>query len=162
MMRDRGFNFYWKDRYASNDYARGFEYDPNIRYGFLTAFEVLEHLVDPISELESMMQLSPNVFVSTMPVPEPAPAISDWWYLTPSTGQHVSLYTQRTLQAIAKHFNRSLLTFDSYHLFTAETHSRSFFRLAMNLRFAKALNRIHRRSSLIGTDYETLAGKPIL
>src|ERR1700740_257975 len=24
MMRDRGFQFHWQDRYASNDYARGF------------------------------------------------------------------------------------------------------------------------------------------
>ena len=75
MMRDRGFDFHWRDLYASNNYARGFEYEPTCRYDFLTAFEVLEHFVDPMSELEQIMQLSRNVFVTTLPVPDPPPRL---------------------------------------------------------------------------------------
>jgi hypothetical protein len=41
LMRDRGFNFFWSDLHATNDYARGFEYQEGSTYDFLTAFEVL-------------------------------------------------------------------------------------------------------------------------
>ena len=47
MMRDRGFNFFWSDLHASNDYARGFEATPGTHYDFLTAFELAEHLLSP-------------------------------------------------------------------------------------------------------------------
>ena len=71
IMRDRGFNFFWSDRYATNDYARGFEAPAGKRFDFLTAFEVLEHLPDPISDVSRLMELSDNVFVSTALVPSP-------------------------------------------------------------------------------------------
>jgi 2-polyprenyl-3-methyl-5-hydroxy-6-metoxy-1,4-benzoquinol methylase len=65
LMRDRGFDFRWYDLYASNDYARGFEHKEGSIYDFSTAFEVLEHLTDPIADLSRIMELSPNLLVST-------------------------------------------------------------------------------------------------
>jgi 2-polyprenyl-3-methyl-5-hydroxy-6-metoxy-1,4-benzoquinol methylase len=106
MMRDRGFNFFWKDLYASNHFARGFEFDPKISYDFVTAFEVLEHFVEPMRELESIMDIADNVFVSTLTVPTPTPQLSDSWYYLPSTGQHLSFYTKETLLHIAAHYQR--------------------------------------------------------
>ena len=50
MMRDRGYDFFWRDLYAANTFARGFEYDPDAHYDFLTAFEVLEHFTDPMAD----------------------------------------------------------------------------------------------------------------
>src|ERR1035441_1432524 len=55
LMRDRGFNFFWSDLHATNDYARGFEIQEGETFDFLTAFEVLEHLANPVSDLERMM-----------------------------------------------------------------------------------------------------------
>lgn len=152
LMRDRGFDFKWHDRYATNDYARGFEYDGGKRYQFLTAFEVMEHLSDPIPDLNTMMELSENVFASTVLVPDPAPKVSDWWYYMPSSGQHVSFYTLQSLQLLARRFNRTLLTYGPYHLFTAESKSPLLFRLATRAKIAAMLNRAHQRPSLIEAD----------
>jgi hypothetical protein len=153
LMRDRGFDFDWHDRYATNDYARGFEYDNRKRYHFLTAFEVLEHLCDPIPELSAMMELSENIFVSTVLVPNPVPAVPHWWYFMPSSGQHVSFYTRKSLQLLARRFNRNLLTYGPYHLFTAKTKSQFLFRFATRAKIAAILNCAYRRPSLIESDF---------
>ena len=84
LMRDRGFNFFWSDLHAANDYARGFECREGATFDFLTAFEVLEHLSDPVAGLEEMLKLSENVFVSTCLVPEPTPGLAEWWYYMPT------------------------------------------------------------------------------
>lgn len=161
MMRDRGFHFYWRDLYAANHFARGFEYNAQEHYDFLTAFEVLEHFVDPLSELEPLMAGADHVFVSTLTVPSPAPALSDWWYYIPSSGQHVSFYAKETLALIAKRFNRHLLTTGAYHLFTKQP-CRSFcFQLALNPTCAKIISRAARRPSLTATDFEQLAGQAL-
>lgn len=156
LMRDRGFDFRWYDRHASNDYARGFEYEAGQPYGLLTAFEVLEHLTEPIADLAVMMNIAENVFVSTLLVPEPTPKLSDWWYFLPSTGQHISFYTRSSLELLAQRFGRHLLSHGPYHLFSAKPKSRARFRLATNFRVARLLNITSRRPSLIDKDFEEM------
>jgi Methyltransferase domain len=156
LMRDRGFNFFWFDRYATNDYARGFEHQGGSKYGFLTAFEVLEHLVDPVSDLSGLMNLSDNVFVSTCVVPEPAPTLLDWWYFSPTTGQHIAFYTRKSLQILAARLGSRLLSSGDYHLFTREVRSDVLFRLATRFRIARIINRMYKRPSLIEGDYQTM------
>jgi hypothetical protein len=156
LMRDRGFSFFWSDLHASNDYARGFELQHGVTCDFLTAFEVLEHLIDPISGLEEMMKLSENVFVSTCLVPEPAPRLDEWWYYTPTSGQHISFYTEDSLRFLAARFGRHLLTVGPYHLFTTNPKSRLFFRLANRFKIARIINRIYRHTSLIDSDFEQM------
>jgi hypothetical protein len=156
LMRDRGFNFLWSDRYATNDYARGFEAPAGKRFDFLTAFEVLEHLPDPISDVSRLMELSDNVFVSTALVPSPPPRINEWWYYMPGSGQHISFYTKESLQSLAARFHRHLLSFNSYHLFSSKPHSRFLFQLAVRPRAARILNSAFRRPSLIPGDLEKM------
>jgi hypothetical protein len=156
MMRDRGFNFFWSDRYASNDYARGFEAPAGMKFDFLTAFEVLEHFSDPVADLSRLMELSDNVFVSTAVVPVPPPKIDQWWYFMPSSGQHISFYTKEALQNLATRFQRHLLSFNSYHLFSPEPHSRFLFQLAVRPRAARILNSALRRPSLIPGDLDKM------
>jgi hypothetical protein len=156
LMRDRGFDFCWLDRYATNDYARGFEYVEGSKVEFLTAFELLEHLTDPISDLSQLMELSSNVFVSTCIVPEPVPLLPDWWYFVPTTGQHIAFYTLKALQKIAERFGRRLLSHGSYHLFTKEPRSEVLFELATRSRIARIVNGLYPRPSLIDSDFETM------
>jgi hypothetical protein len=158
MMRDKGFNFFWSDLHAANDYARGFEYQEGLTYDFLTAFEVLEHFTDPVADLSKLMNLSDNVFVSTYIVSQPAPGILDWWYYSPSTGQHISFYTTKSLRILAARFGRSLLSVGPYHLFTKEPKSGLLYRLATNLRIACIVNRIYPHPSLIESDYLQMTG----
>lgn len=156
MMRDKGFNFFWSDMHATNDYARGFESKEGLSYDFLTAFEVLEHFTDPVADLSKLMNLSENVFVSTVLVPEPTPGILDWWYYLPTTGQHIAFYTTESLRILADRFGRNLLTFGPYHLFTKEPKSSLCYRLALNPGIARIVNRIYRRQSLIDSDYRQM------
>ncbi len=158
LMRDKGFNFSWFDRYATNDYARGFEYEEGSKYEFLTAFEVLEHFTDPVSDLSGLMDLSDNVFISTCTLPEPAPALPDWWYYSPTTGQHISFYTQASLEVLAARFGRTLLSHGPYHLFAKGPQSAIRFGLATRFQFARMINRMYRHPSLIDADLQQMIG----
>jgi hypothetical protein len=157
LMRDCGFNFSWYDLHATNDYARGFEYKKDETYDFLTSFEVLEHLVDPITELSTMMTLSDNVFVSTELLPHPTPRVADWWYYCTAGGQHVSFYTLEALRVIGRRFGRDLLSNGSYHLFSRGPRNRLLFRLATSQRTSRILNAIRTRSSLKDSDFQLMS-----
>jgi 2-polyprenyl-3-methyl-5-hydroxy-6-metoxy-1,4-benzoquinol methylase len=156
LMRDRGFDFRWYDRHATNDYARGFEYEPGQSCEFVTAFEVLEHLTDPVADLAEIMSISENVFVSTLLVPEPAPKLPDWWYFLPSTGQHISFYTAESLQVLAKRFDRHLLSHGAHHLFTKRPRNKTMFRMATRAKAARVFNLLVQRKGSIEADFEKM------
>ena len=156
LMRDNGFKFLWYDLHATNDYARGFEDVKDHTYDLVTSFEVLEHMVDPVAELSTMMSRSPNVFVSTGILPHPTPKVSDWWYYSPLTGQHISFFTLDALRLLARRFGRHLLSRQEYHLFTAEPKSKLLFRLATSRKASRVLSGLRRRPSLTTSDSESL------
>jgi hypothetical protein len=61
IMRDRGFDFYWYDKYCNNIFAKHFIANRERGFELLTAFEVFEHLVDPLSEIKAMLAYSNNL-----------------------------------------------------------------------------------------------------
>lgn len=156
LMRDKGFNFFWTDPYAANDYARGFEREEGATFDFLTAFEVLEHLENPVSGLAELVRLSDNVLISTCLVPKPTPTLTDWWYYSPTTGQHIAFYTEESLRILAAHFGRHLLSFGVYHLFTKRPKCSLLFQMATRFRIARTLNTLYRRRSLIDSDLQRM------
>ena len=109
MMRDIGFNFYLQDLYAENLFARYFEYTDlplNSKYNILTAFEVLEHLTNPIEEIKKMFNFSDIFLFSTELVPSnEISEIEKWWYIVPEGGQHISFYNKLTFQQIESLLN---------------------------------------------------------
>lgn len=119
-LRDLGVDALWRDKYCTNLVARGFEHkdEPAI---LVTAFEVFEHLVEPVEVLEYMLTIAPNVLLSTEIMPTPCPAHGDWWYYGREHGQHVGFYRLRTLQSMAESFGCRLLTDGhTYHLITRD------------------------------------------
>ena len=160
LMRDRGFEFNWYDLYAKNLHSRGFEHTLGRRYDLLTAFEVLEHLVNPVDDFGEMLELSDNILVSTEVVPEPTPLPPHWWYYTLKSGQHISFYSSQSLQVLASKFKLNLISRNPLHLFTRNKvgiSERLRFRIATNRKTIPIVNRFHRRPSLMWDDFRKLS-----
>lgn len=122
MMRDKGFDFYHTDIYCQNlfaEYQDLKELPAMTRFEAVTAFEVLEHLVNPLKDITAILAYSDNLFFSTELVP--AAVTQDWWYFSLETGQHVSFYTLDALRAIARKFGRQFYSDgQGRHLFTTK------------------------------------------
>ena len=122
MMRDKGFDFYNTDKFCQNIFAEFQdlkELNGNEKFEMVTAFEVFEHLENPLKEIEEILSYSDNVFFSTEIIPAEVKTPEDWWYFIPETGQHVSLYSIDALKFIAKKFDRYFYTDGAkVHLFT--------------------------------------------
>jgi hypothetical protein len=112
LMRDLGYDFRWADRYCNNLFARGFEEPLPLPgpYEAVTAFEVFEHLVDPLAVMSELTAVSPCLIFTTSLLPDPAPAVEDWWYYGLEHGQHVSFYSTGSLQFMARKFGYHLAT----------------------------------------------------
>ncbi len=114
LMRDRGFQYTHYDSHCENLFAKGFEIekltDPlGDKFDLLTAWEVFEHLTDPLESLTEMLNVADAILFSTELIPDAAiQSPSDWWYFTPETGQHISFYTDDALQHVAKRFSLHL------------------------------------------------------
>ena len=108
MMRDKGFNFYRHDTFCNNLFAKHFDISDlpiNYKFDLLTAFEVFEHLENPIDELEKMLLLSDTIIFSTLLQPNDSVNPENWWYFIPETGQHISLFSLKTLEIISDKLN---------------------------------------------------------
>ena len=123
LMRDRGFDFYWFDKFCKNVFARGFDFQDNQRQNLelITAFELFEHLSNPVQELEEILNLCPNILFSTELLPEDNPTPDKWWYYTPHEGQHISIFTRKSLEILASRHNLKLYSDGrSLHLLTTK------------------------------------------
>jgi hypothetical protein len=119
MMRDKGFDFHTFDPYAKNLLAPGFDGDELNSYDLVTAFEVMEHLADPVDELTKVAAANDRLFFTTMLQPAggpPRPA--DWWYYQLDSGQHIAFHTKASLGILAERLGYQLTTNgENYHLF---------------------------------------------
>jgi hypothetical protein len=129
LMRDKGFNFYWYDKYATNLMARGFEGAiEGISYSAVTSFENFEHFVEPIEDIERIFGLTDFVLFSTSLVPSVAPKPSDWWYYCLEHGQHVSIFSRKSLEYIANKYGYFLTTNGTnLHVFAKKKVSKNIF-----------------------------------
>lgn len=118
MLRDYGIDALWQDPFCDNLVSRGFEYREGPAL-LVTAFEAFEHFVEPATELRRMLEIAPNILLSTMVIPMPAPRHEDWWYYGREHGQHIGLFRRQTLEALGAQTGKSLVSDGSfYHLFS--------------------------------------------
>jgi hypothetical protein len=163
LMRDAGYDFYREDRYCENLFAQDLDAEPsgNGRYELLTAFEVFEHLVDPLTDIERMFTYSPSVLFSTALIPPANPRPGEWWYYGTEHGQHVGLYTARALQSLAQRFKVNLYSNDSLHLLTPRRISARRFRYVTTPWVAALLARLRSRPSLLAADFARASGQSL-
>ena len=100
IMRDRGLDFVSHDIYTRPLFVESSSNLNSETFELITMSEVALHLVDPVPVFTKIME-STDVLVFTAVI---APTVipNDWWYLMPDTGQHVAIYHEETLQALAK------------------------------------------------------------
>ena len=110
LMRDIGFDYYWNDRQTQNLFAMGFEADLEREYDAISAFEVLEHLHDPLKIIQGMLSATDTFVFSTELKDEKTVPPAEWMYYGFSHGQHVSFYSRTTLKYIANITGTRLLT----------------------------------------------------
>ncbi len=164
MMRDRGFDFRWFDRYCTNLFAGGFaaDMDDGGAYDLVTAFEVFEHLVDPLTGLDELMGLSGSILLTTDLLPEPAPNPHQWWYYGLEHGQHVSFYTRKSLEVLAeKKGLRFYSNGSTVHLFTERKLPASLFFLLARHRTASLIAPFLGNTSLLDDDFSALSGSKL-
>ena len=155
-MRDLGYDFRHHDAYCENLFARGFTADPEKDGPFelITAFEVFEHLADPLTTIERLASLAPTIVFSTAIVPTPPPAIGDWWYYLPSSGQHIAFYSHRSLELIGKRLGlRSYSRGREIHMLSSKSLPEPLFKVIANPRLAKWTDLFISRPSLLEQDF---------
>lgn len=175
MMRDKGYDFFHHDIYCQNLFADSFDLlncDQKSGFELVTAFEVFEHLANPLEEVRNITALGKNVLFSTELLPADLKNISDWWYVAPETGQHIAFYTEKSLEYIAKQLGLHFLT-DGFgtHLFTADKLSvnpfvenkkkEPFLIRTMRRKLSRfdAKNSIPERKSLLQDDFDYIKAK---
>lgn len=155
MMRDFGFDFYWHDIYCENIFAKDFTASDSERFEVLTAFEVFEHLNDPSEELDKMLEYSDSILFSTELFPASAPKPGHWWYYGLDHGQHIAIYSKRSLEILAA--KRGLYFYSNgknLHLFTKKKISSSIFKVVANLKIGYTLSYLYNNHSLLDGDFQ--------
>ncbi len=114
--RDAGFDTFWFDDFCENIFAKHFEGSLDQYYNVITAFEVFEHVYDP-NELLAKLNNTDFILFSTELIPTDI-LMKDWWYIIPSSGQHVSFYSKSALQILAKSNGFNYYNHFNYHLFS--------------------------------------------
>ena len=128
LLRDAGFDAYTTDPYCKNNHAVGFEPVDGFGADLLLAFEVLEHLEDPVqflSDAFARYHCRTLIFSTVTYGPEIPPM--DWWYYAFETGQHISFYQPRTLDMLATRLGCQYVRLRSgLHLFTDQKITKYF------------------------------------
>lgn len=129
LMRDFGFDFYWSDKYCQNLLARGFEAEKaNATFNALTAFEVLEHVHDPLAFLSEVIgTYGSRTLIFSTELYEGSSPPKNWWYYAFNTGQHISFYRSQTLQWIAKRLGLEFYSANGIHMLTDQAISKARF-----------------------------------
>jgi hypothetical protein len=173
MMRDLGYDFYWYDKYCKGIFvAKHTIADMQKKYSLVTAFEVMEHIYNPLFEIDKIFQYSDNLIFSTQLLPKILPKPNEWWYYALSSGQHISFYTKKSLEIIAEKFGKKYVGNESLHIFLDKKRCDWKIKLINGkhgIKIAKIVNKVnrlfspafYRKESFLNFDYEKITGEQL-
>ena len=164
LMRDNGFNFFRQDKYCDNLFAKHFDItDASIqKFELATAFEVFEHLANPMQEIDEILSYSNSILFSTVLQPSENVNPSNWWYISPEIGQHIALYHYDSLKIIADLKGLNLYSDGKYlHLLTKNKINSTLFRFLCHNKIANFLSFLFgkKNNALVEQDYQYLKNK---
>lgn len=124
-LRDLGFDCYWSDMYAQNQFARGFEHSADDGpCEAVSAIEVLEHCVDPAAfVVQALAQSGADSIVfstQTFATGRP-PGPKEWGYYALDGGQHIAFFSAVGLARLAERLGLNYYPLGRLHLFTRLT-----------------------------------------
>lgn len=151
LMRDKGFDFEWYDRYCENLFVQGKEKKRD-KYDVITSIELFEHVWE-IEELikEQLEWGSTLIFTTECNSYEHPLKTTDWWYYCVDHGQHVTLYTENAIKIMADKNDMHYARCGSVHVISKKRIPE--WQIRVCCREARIINRLINRKSLINDDY---------
>lgn len=158
IMRDFGYDFYSYDKYCENLFSEEFNHKENchIDYDLLSAFEVFEHFVDPVKDINALFSFSDTIVFSTNTYKNSPPNLTEWWYYGLDHGQHISIYSCSTLKKIADRNSAFYYTNGiDFHIYSKD--KLNIVKIRIFFLIFKILRRFTTSSnSLINSDFKSL------
>jgi hypothetical protein len=161
-MRDLGYDFTAYDKYCENVFAADFAI-PDLnghRFDLITSFEVMEHTESPMEVFDLIFAHADSTLFTTDLVPDPAPALGQWWYYGLDHGQHIAFFTRKALEHAARRFGKHLSTDGhGFHLITSRKVNARLFRMATRERWSKLWEIARPRRTLLLDDWNALRNR---
>ena len=143
MMRDRGYQYLWYDKYAKPLLCRGFEYQDQ-KIELVSAFELFEHFTNPLKEIDEILECSKEVIFSTICYGEELELPDlEWGYFAYESGQHTVFYSKKTLRYIAEKYNLQYMNILGLHWFSQTRISDKELRVLSKKYYRRHRNRIY-------------------
>ena len=118
MLRDKGVDAFWFDKFAENLLAKGFEYNSVDNADIILAFEVVEHLEEPLAQIKEIMQKTDCFIFSTDLITRlNYTSNSDWWYFARDSGQHIFFGSYVTMLKISEVIGCKYQNIEGIHIF---------------------------------------------
>ena len=116
LLRDAGVDAWMLEPRGAHELSPGYAIEMlDQPFDLICSFEVVEHLTDPREVLDLIVAHGENVLIGTEPY---VGQDATWWYLTPTTGQHVFFYAPAAFEWLARKHAVEHVDLGSHHLLT--------------------------------------------